>query len=172
MLKWEGQMRSVIAVVSAVAIVLAQIPPGFAQNAGSAQPAAYNPALDATVTVNPAIVAAFKAFPKGGDPLTKRIADIIVKDPSLAPGLVKHVMTDPGLSKDQKLAAERGLAEALTRLGVKAADMPVYKAPPPQAAVYDYTWILGLLAIAGIVCLALCRKKDECNPVTPGGPCV
>jgi len=23
---------------------------------------------------------------------------------------------------------------------------------------YDYTWILGLLAIAGIVCLALCRK--------------
>jgi hypothetical protein len=167
-------MRSVVAVVSAVAMVLAQIPPGFAQNAGSAQPAAaaYNPALDATVTVNPAIVGAFKAFPKGGDPLTKRIADIIVKDPSLAPGLVKHVMTDPGLSKDQKLAAERGLAEALTRLGVKAADMPVYKAPPPQAAVYDYTWILGLLAVAGIVCLALCRKEDKCNVITPGGPCV
>ena len=123
-------MRSVIAVVSAVAMVLAQMPPGFAQNAGSAQPAAYNPALDATVTVNPAIVDAFKAFPKGGDPLSKRIADIIVKDPRLGPGLVKYVMTDRGLSKDQKLAAERGLAEALNRLGVKAADMPVYKAPP------------------------------------------
>jgi hypothetical protein len=165
-------MRSLVAVVSAVAMVLAQMPPGFAQNAVPPQPAVYNPALDATVKVDPAIVGAFKAFPKGGDPLTKRIADIIVKDPSLAPGLVKYVMTDSGLSKDQKLAAERGLAEALTRLGVKAADMPVYKAPPPQAAVYDYTWILGLLAVAGIVCLALCRKEDKCNVITPGGPCV
>ena len=164
-------MRSLVAVVSAVAMVLAQMPSGFAQNAVPAQPAVYSPALDATVTVNPAIVAAFKAFPKGGDPLTKRIADIIVKDPSLAPGLVKHVMTDPGLSKDQKLAAERGLAEALTRLGVKAADMPVYKAPPPQAQVYDYTWILGLLAIAGIVCLALCRKEHKCDFITASQPC-
>ena len=165
-------MRSVIAIVSAVALVAAQIPPGFAQNAGSAQPAAYNPALDATVTVNPAIVDAFKAFPKGGDPLSKRIADMIVKDPRLGPGLVKYVMTDRGLSTDQKLAAERGLAEALNRLGVKAADMPVYKAPP-VAEVYDYTWILGLLAILGIICLALCQKPpSECNVITPGGPCV
>ena len=167
-------MRSVIAIVSAVAMVAAQIPPGFAQNVVPAQRAAYNPALDATVSVNPAIVDAFKAFPKGGDPLSKRIADMIVKDPRLGPGLVKYVMTDRGLSTDQKLAAERGLAEALNRLGVKAADMePPIITKAPVAQVYDYSWILGLLAILGIVCLALCQKPpQECNVITPGGPCV
>jgi len=165
-------MRSVVAVVSAVAMLAAQIPPGFAQNTVPVQRAMYNPALDPTVSVNQAIVDAFNAFPKGGDPLSKRIADIIVKNPRLGAGLVKYVQTAPGLTKDQKLAAERGLAEALTRLGVKAADMPV-KAPPPVAEVYDYTWILGLLAILGIICLALCQKPpSECNVITPGGPCV
>jgi hypothetical protein len=154
-------MRSVVAVVSAVAMILAQMPPGFAQNAVSAQPATYNPALDATVSVHTNIADAFKAFPKAGDPLIKRIADIIVKNPRHAAGLVKYVQTAPGLSNDQKLAAERGLAEALKRLGVNAADMepPVYKAAPAQ--VYDYSWILGLLAILAIACIPLCQGQGE-----------
>jgi hypothetical protein len=162
----EGQMRSVIAVVSAVAMLVAQMPPGFAQSPVSApvQPAAWTQVQDATVDA--AIVDAFKAFPKGGDLLSKRIADIIVKNPKIAVGMVKYVQTTPDLSKDQKLAAERGLAAALNRLGIKAADMPVKAAPPPVAEVYDYSFLLGLLAIAGIICLGLCRKDDEV-PVTP-----
>jgi hypothetical protein len=160
-------MRSVIAVVSAVAMLVAQMPPGFAQSAVSApvQPAAWTQVQDATVDA--AIVDAFKAFPKGGDLLSKRIADIIVKNPKLAVGMVKHVQTAPDLTKDQKLAAERGLAAALNRLGIKAADMPVKAPPPPvEQAAFDYAPLLALLVIAGLICLGVCRKDDEV-PVSP-----
>jgi hypothetical protein len=164
-------MRSVIAVVSAVAMLVAQMPPGFAQSAVPvpAQPAAWTAVQDATVDA--AIVDAFKAFPKGGDLLSKRIADIIVKNPQLAVGMVKYVQMAPDLSKEQKVAAERGLAAALNRLGINAADMPV-KAPRPApvAEVYDYSYLLGLLAIAGIICLGLCRKHDDGVPVVPVSP--
>src|SRR5260370_40766257 len=129
-------MRARIAVVRAVAMVVAQIPSGFAQNAVPVpRPAALNSAQDATA--DPAIVDAFKASPKGGDVLSKRIADIIAKDPNLAAGLVKYVRTAPGLNRDQKLAAERGLAAALERMGIKAADMPVKALPRPVEVPYD-----------------------------------
>ena len=160
------RIRSAIGVVSAVAMVIVQMQPGFAQSAAVVQPqpvaspAALSRAQEAVDRATPstAIVNAFKAFPSGGDPLSKRIADIIVKDPKLAVGFVKYVQTAP-LSKEQKLAAERGLAEALGRLGIKAADMPV-KAPV-AAPVEDWTWLLGLLLIPGIICLGLCRKHHE-----------
>jgi hypothetical protein len=157
-------MRSVIAVVSSVAMLVAQMPatPAFAQSAVS--PAALQRVnLNAAQAgpQNPVIAEAFQAFPKGGDPLSKRIADIIAKDPKLAVALVKFVQTAPDVSKDQKLAAERGLAAALNRLGVKAADMPV-KAPP-VAEVYDYTWLLALAAIAALICLGVCHR-DQVSP--------
>jgi hypothetical protein len=163
-------MRSVIAVVSSVAMLVAQMPatPAFAQSAVS--PAALqrvNLNADQAGPQSPVIAEAFQAFPKGGDPLSKRIADIIAKDPKLAVALVKFVQTAPGLSKDQKLAAERGLAEALNRLGIKAADMPV-KAPHPVAEeVYDYTWLLALAAIAGLICLGVCHKHENQVPASP-----
>ena len=119
--------RVAISVVSGIAMLVAQMPLGFAQNAVStpARSAAFSPAED--VTPSPAILDAFKAFPKGGDLLSKRIEDIIVTDPKLAPGVAKYVQTAPDLNKEQKLAALRGLAAALNRLGIKAADLPVYK---------------------------------------------
>src|SRR4051812_10906529 len=148
--------RVAISVVSGIAMLVVQMPLGFAQNAVStpARSAAFSPAED--VTPSPAILDAFKAFPKGGDLLSKRIEDIIVTEPKLAPGLAKHVQTAPDLNKEQKLAALRGLAAALNRLKIQAADLPVYKeaaapvAPPP---VFDpLVPLVGLAVIGGIVC--------------------
>ena len=162
-------MRSTIAVVSAMALLVGQIPPGFAQSAMPVpQPVAFQP-TDATP--DPAIIDAFAAFPKGGEALSKQLADIIVKDPSLAPGLVNYVRT-AGLNKDQKLAAERGLAAALQRLGIKAADMPV-KALPAGAAPegYHYTYLLALAGVAaataGLICLGVCRNEGTTTVGTP-----
>jgi len=153
-------MRSTIAVVSAVAMLVAQVPPGFAQNAVSipAQPVVLSPGQ--SVNVSPAIVDAFNAFPKGGDQLSKRIADIIVKDPKLAVGMVKYLQATPGISREQKVAAEQGLAEALNRLGIKAADMPVKAAVAP-AETWDWTWLLAAAAIAGLICWGVCHHRDE-----------
>ena len=163
------RMRSAIAIVSGMAMLMAQMSAGFAQSSIPAKPAALGTAQDLAVTlqnvtVSPVIVAAFKAFPKGGEPLSKRIADIIAKDPNLAAGLVKYMQTEPSLTSDQKQAAERGFAEALTRLGIMAADMPVKApAPPPPETCY-YCWLLALAALAGIICLGVCQHEHHPSP--------
>jgi hypothetical protein len=147
-------------------MLVAQVPPGFAQSAVStpAQPVVFSPE-QLNVNVSPDIVNAFNAFPKGGDQLSKRVSDIIVKNPKLATGMVRYLQATPGISREQKLAAEQGLASALNRLGIKAADMPV-KAPPVQAEAYcDWCWLLALAAIAGLICLGVCHHQE--NPVTP-----
>ena len=163
------RMRSAIAIISGAAMFMAQMSAGFAQSAVSipAKPTALS-AEDMAValqkaTVSPAIVAAFKAFPKGGEPLTKRIADIIAKDPNLAAGLVKYMQTEPSLTSDQKKAAERGFAAALTSLGIMAADMGVYtKAPPPPVDPgCEWCWLLALAALAGIICLGVCQSENH-----------
>jgi hypothetical protein len=85
------------------------------------------------------------------------------KDPKLAVGLVKYVRTSSELVKDQKLAAERGLAAALTRMGVKAADMPL---PPPAEEVWNPWYLLGLLALIPILCFAeFCKTSNNPPPV-------
>ena len=129
------------------------------------------------VAPSPAILDAFKAFPKGGDLLSKRIEDIIVTEPKLAPGLAKHVQTAPDLNKEQKLAALRGLAAALNRLGIKAAELPVpaYKEaapvpPPAEVGVSPLLLLLGLGATAGIVCAALCNGGNEAPAPVPVSP--
>src|SRR5215467_14269305 len=141
--------RVSISVISGMAMLVAQIPPGFAQNAVStpAQPVALAPAQDVTP---PAIVDAFKAFPKGGDQLSKRIEDMIVADPKLAPDLAKYVQTAPDLNKEQKQAALRGLAAALNRLGINAAELPVYtkEAPPPPPVYGEVPPVVPLIPLA------------------------
>jgi hypothetical protein len=155
-------------------MLVAQIPPGFAQDAVStpARPATFSPTQD--VPPGPAIVDAFKAFPKGGDQLSKRIEDMIVADPKLAPDLAKYVQTAPDLNKDQKQAALRGLAAALNRLGIKAAELPVYtkEAPPPVAPVYGevppFVPLLALAALAGICAVACVGHGNAAViPVSP-----
>jgi hypothetical protein len=164
--------RIPISIICSVAMLVAQMPPGFAQNAVStpAQPAAFGPAQDVTP---PAIVDAFKAFPKGGDQLSKRIEDIIVAEPKLAPDLAKYVQTAPDLNKDQKQAALRGLAAALNRLGIKAAELPVYtkEAPPPVVPAYaevpPFVPFLALAALAGICAVACVGHGNAAVPVSP-----
>ena len=161
-----------ISIICSVAMLVAQMPSGFAQNAVStpAQPVALGPAQDVTP---PAIVAAFKAFPKGGDQLSKRIEDIIVAEPKLAPDLAKYVQTAPDLNKDQKQAALRGLAAALNRLGIKAAELPVYtkEAPPPVVPAYaevpPFVPFLALAALAGICAVACVGHGNAAQPVSP-----
>jgi hypothetical protein len=162
-------LRFLIGIASCVAMLVAQVPSGFAQQAvppvPPVQPAAMGPAQDATPS--PAILEALKAYPKGGDQLSKVIEDLIVSDPQLAPGLATHLQTAAGLNKEQKQAAFRGLAAALNRLQIQAADMPVYKAPPP--VVEEFPWwpvVLGALIVGGgIACVALCF--DDKVPVSP-----
>ena len=161
-----------LSVVCSVAMLVAQIPPGFAQNAASTSPsqAAFSPAED--VTPSPAILDAFKAFPKGGDLLSKRIEDFIVTDPKLAPGLAKYVQTAPDLNKEQKQAALRGLAAALNRLGIKAAELPLptkeapYVAPPPE--VYPGAALLALVGLGVFACVLACfHEEGAAAPVSP-----
>ena len=166
-----------ISIICGVAMLVVQMPSGFAQNALStpAQPAAFGSAQEVTP---PAIVDAFKAFPKGGDLLSKRIEDIIVANPKLAPDLAKYAQTAPNLTKEQKQAALRGLAAALNRLGIKAAEYPVpplvtnegVVAPP----VYEDLWLplLGLAALAAVVCVAACSRgaSSQAIVVTPVSP--
>jgi hypothetical protein len=168
--------RIPISVACSVAMLVAQIPPGFAQNAASTAPsqAAFSPAQE-DVTPSPAILDAFKAFPKGGDQLSKRIEDIIVADPKLAPDLAKYVQTAPDLNKEQKQAALRGLAAALNRLGINAAELPVYTkegvpppvVPPVYGGVPPFVPLLALAALAGI-CVVACQSENAPpQPVSP-----
>jgi hypothetical protein len=166
--------RGSISVISGIAMLVAQIPPGFAQDAASTpvQPVALAPAQEVTP---PAIVAAFKAFPKGGDELSKRIEEMIVADPKLAPDLAKYVQTAPDLNKEQKQAALRGLAAALNRLGINAAELPVYtkEAPPPVAPVYEPSPLVAfvpLAVLAGLVCVIACQGTSSQIVATPVSP--
>ena len=157
-------MRSIITLTSTVAMMLAQVPTtGFAQSTAPAQPVAFSSAPQ-TAAQNAAIDKAFKAFPNGGDVLVKRISDLITRDPKLATDLVKYVQSAPGVTYGQKIAAERGLAAALERMGVKAADMPTKAPPMQQAEAYDYTWLAVLAALAvvgGIICVAGACHHDH-----------
>ena len=167
-------LRSAVVIVSSVAFVGAQIAPGFAQNAPlpQVQSAAIAPVPDATPSQ--AIVNAFKAYPKGGDELSKRLENIIVSDPDTAPGLVKYVQTTPSLTQEQKRAAFNGLAAALNRMGINAADMPtkapVYKAPPaavpPPVAQCWGCLLFAAAVIAGVVCAVECHGHEN-GPVSP-----
>src|SRR5215207_678813 len=170
-------MRSVISVLCAASLLVVQIPAvGFAQGIASSTAHAQIPTVSpAKVAEHRALIAQqFKAFPNGGDSLKLRIADLIVKDPQAAVELVKYVRFTKTLTYPQRVATERGIAAALERMGVMAADMPapVYKAAPAvMAPPVDYSWLIWVLAAGGIVgglCLAdvICDNDDD-NPVIP-----
>src|SRR6266699_2764257 len=156
-------MRSLIAVATVAAMLVAEFPtvPAFAQN--TVLPVRLETATPKSATVNPAIVAMFKAYPQGGEALSNRIADFLVSNRKLAPELANYVVYTPGVSRAQKIAAERGVAAALERLGINAADLgpaPVYKAPPLPPVVeegFNPLWLLAAAALVGVaVCAIVC----------------
>jgi hypothetical protein len=128
----------------------------------------------------------FKAFPDGGDQLSKRIADFIVNNPQLAADLAHYVVNTPSLSRAQKIAMEHGLAAAMERLGINAA---LLSRPPGTATAttttqvpsapglrFDPTWVLlGAAVVGGIVaCALLCFRHNNDQTVvaasTPVSP--
>jgi hypothetical protein len=156
-------MRSLIAITASVAMLMAQVPlvPARAET---------SPPAPQVVSENSVIAQAFKAYPNGGDALSKNITGLILSNPKLAPDLVIYMRNSQVLNRAQKLAAEQGLAAAADRLGIKAADMPIVTkdtviAPPPD----DSLWLLalGLLAVAAAVCMADSPCQSSNNPLLP-----
>jgi hypothetical protein len=164
-------MRSLIAVTTSVAMLLGQMPlvPAFAQSAPPAPQAA---------TQYPIIAATFNVFPNGGDPLSTRIANLILANPKLAPEFVIYMRNTEGLSKAQKLAAEHGLAAAADRLGIRAADYGVVTKDGIVAATPVCDWlcigmaILALGAIAGGIAVGAESHNNNTPFVPPTPPVV
>ena len=156
-------MRSIIAVTTAAAMLAAGFPtmPASAQNA-------VTPASREATSADTAIVQMFKAFPNGGAALSNSIADFVVNNPKLAPALANYVGTSRELSKAQKIAAEHGMAAALQRLGINAADMgmPTKAPPPPVEEGFNAWWlVLAAAVITGIVvCVLDCSHHHQPPP--------
>jgi hypothetical protein len=133
-------MRSLIAITASVAMLVAQVPlvPAFAQSA---------PPAPRATTQYPIVGQTFNAFPNGGDPLSERIAALIVANPKLAPEFVIYMRNAEGLTQPQKLAAEQGLAAAADRLGIKGADLGV-PGPLTKDTVVDAGYDAWLIAVA------------------------
>jgi hypothetical protein len=149
-------MRSLIAITASVAMLMAQVPLAPAR-------AETLPPAPQVVSESSVIAQAFKAYPNGGDALSKNITGLILSNPKLAPDLVIYMRNSQVLNRAQKLAAEQGLAAAADRLGIKAADMPIVTkdtviAPPP-----DDLWLiaLGLLGVAAAACIAACNTNNN-----------
>ena len=141
-------MRSLIAVTASVAMLVAQVPvrPAHAE---------VTPPVPQVVTQWSGLAQVFRAFPDGGDPLSKQIASVIIKNPTLAADLVTYMRNTPDLTRAQKLAAEQGLAAAADHLGIKAAD----------GNLLDDPWFiaLALLALGVAICSAACQTNNNNN---------
>jgi len=157
-------MRSLIAITASVAMLAAQVPalPAYAESA---------PAVpQATAAQTAAVAAVFKAYPNGGDPLSKQVVGLIMSNPKLAPEFVIYMRNAATLNRAQKLAAEHGLAAALEQLKVKAADLgvrPLVTKDGIVAEPLEDAWFvaLSILAVAAAVCIAACRENNNNNVV-------
>ena len=85
-------------------------------------------------------------LPDGGDDLTSRIADLLVQNPKIAVDLANYVQTDPSITRAQRKAAEKGIALAMDRLGIKGQEVP----GDNWWGDDSWIWIAALLAAAGL----------------------
>jgi len=152
-------MRSLIAITASVAMLMGQVPlvPAYADATAPAPQVA---------TQNAAIAAAFSAYPRGGEALSKQVLGLIMSNPKLATELVIYMRNTPSLNRAQKLAAEHGLAAALDQLRIKAADLGVPMVTKdhitPVEPLEDAWFIaLSILAVAAAVCIAACNNNTN-----------
>jgi hypothetical protein len=139
--------------LSAIVAVTATVAAGFPSSPVLAQARVIPTSATPTAPVDQAglISSTIKGFPNGGEPLKLAISDLIVQHRNLAPGLATYLRNEPSLTPAQKQAIVAGLADALNRMGILAADLalPVSEgAQVGQVGGFD-PMLVVLLAAAG-----------------------
>jgi hypothetical protein len=114
-------MRKALAVLSAFSVGVAGAIPGpvFAQQGA--------PVAQITVPVrpiDPVVLETLKAYRAGGPALSERIRLLLLQNNYLSGDVARAITTKGLLNPAQRAAAEQGLADALTRLGVNAQQPP------------------------------------------------
>jgi len=177
--KIEGDVMQKLRKVTAVVAVTATVAAGFPSSPVFAQarviPTRAAPTdIEQMAPIAPVdqvalISSTIHRFPNGGEPLKLAISDLIVNHRDLAASLVTVLRTDPSLTPAQKQAIVAGVADALNRLGIVAADMPVKGMPVkalPAPVVGGFPWwLLFLAAAGGIACAAACGHHNENPPI-------
>jgi hypothetical protein len=145
-------MRKIIVIATAVATVLSTVSPvpGFAQAVGLRS-------APATGTIDPVVAATIKAFPSGGQALTDRIRTLVLQNNDLAADVARYLTSREVISAAQREAVEKGLVQALNRLGIYA----------QSADGFDTDWLLVLagLVVGGVaIGAALLGKNNNSTP--------
>jgi hypothetical protein len=154
-------MRKIVVVATAGATMLSAVAPapGLAQNLAS-QSGTASTTTDFS-KINPVVVATFKAFPTGGQALTERIRGLILQNNDLAADVARYLRSSAILGAAQREAAEKGLAEALSRLGILAQDAtPTSTGPSTEFLAV----ITGLAAIGGLAGYVAKQNKTTVSP--------
>src|SRR5258707_4331443 len=140
------KFRKLTTVVAVTATVAAGFPssPVFAQARVIPTSATPTAPVDQTALISSTI----NGFPNGGEPLKLAISDLIVTHRNLAPGLATYLRNEPSLTPAQKQAIVAGLADALNRMGILAADMAIPLGQGAQVGGFN-PWLWVLLAAAG-----------------------
>ena len=109
-------MRRTLALLTAFSVGVASTISGpvFAQQR---IPAAIT---DPAAPIDPVVLATFKAYPDGGQALTDRIRILVLQNNYLATDVARALKSEGLLTTSQRAATEKGLGEALSRLGVTA----------------------------------------------------
>lgn len=166
------KLRKLTAVVAVTTTVAAGFPssPVFAQT-GVIRTRAAPTEIEQIAPIAPVdqvalISSTIHRFPNGGEPLKLAISDLIVNHREFAASLVTVLRTDPSLTPAQKEAIVAGVADALNRLGIVAADMPVKAIPAPEVRGGFPWWLLFLAAAGGAAgCAAACGHHNENPPI-------
>ncbi len=151
-------MRKKVALLTAVAMFSASMPPVsvFAQDRVATANAGVSVA-----SINPVVLATLKAFPNGGQVLTDRIRLLVLQNNDLAADVARAIKAGGLLTKAQREAAEKGLAEALARLGVMA---QVPEEPGGPTAVQWAVFLAALAAAGGLAAYEATHKTSGVSP--------
>lgn len=160
-------MRKTVALLTAVAMFSASIPPVsvFAQDRVATANAGVSVA-----SISPVVLATLKAFPNGGQALTDRIRLLILQNNDLASDVARAIKAGGLLTKAQRQAAEKGLAEALVHLGVMAQEPQQPQQPQePQepGGLTAVQWAIFLAALAAAGGLAAYEATHKTSTVSP-----
>ena len=164
------KFRKLTTVVAVTATVAAGFPssPVFAQARLIPTSATPTAPVDQTALISSTI----NGFPNGGEPLKLAVSDLIVQHRNLAPSLATYLRDEPSLTPAQKQAIVAGLADALNRMGILAADMalPVSEGQVGQVGGLDpllLVFLTAFVAAAGVGIYEATRNNDNRVFVSP-----